>query len=229
MTICFVIFGILLTLVAYKISLRANNTSVFKKVPPIIFAGIGIILFLKVLKINYSTYNEGASLFTFLLGPATIALAFPLVSNIEVLTKHKRAIWFGLLFATFMAITSTFLIGEILHVNFNIIMSMVPKSVTTPIAVEISKSLGGIPELTACVVILTGVIGAMLGHRLLKLFRIKNDVAIGLSIGATSHVMGTARCIEKKQDKQAAISTLALIIVGLFTAIIAPVLLHIFK
>lgn len=229
MIVCEIFFGIVLTLIAYKISLRAKKTNVFKKVPPIIFAGVAIIFVLKVLKINYSTYNEGASFFTFLLGPATIALAFPLVSNIEVLTKHKRAIWFGLIFATITAIVSTFVIGKLLHVNFNVIMSMVPKSVTTPIAVEISKSLGGIPELTACVVILTGVIGAMLGHRLLNLFNIKNDVAIGLSIGATSHVMGTARCLEKQKDKQAAISTLALIIVGLFTAIVAPLLLRVFN
>ncbi len=220
------VFGFVITLVAYLIGLKAKNTNLYKKIPPIIFAGIAIILTLKILKINYSTYNTSASLLTFLLGPATIALAFPLISNIEVLMKHKRAIWTGLLFATFSAIISTVAIGKILHTNFDVIMSMVPKSVTTPIAVEISKSLGGIPELTACVVILTGIVGAMAGHRVLRLCKIKNDVAIGLSIGATSHVMGTASCIEKKEDKQAAISTLALVIVGVFTAIIAPLLMH---
>lgn len=221
-----ILFGIIITLIAYYIGLKVKSTKMFNKIPPILFAGIAIIVVLKVFKIDYANYNQGASLFTFLLGPATIALALPLVRNIEVLTKHKRAIWAGLICATVMAILSTFAIGKLLHLNFDILMSMVPKSVTTPIAVEISKSLGGIPELTACVVILTGMIGAMVGHRLLKLFKIKNDVAIGLSIGATSHVMGTARCIEKNKDKQATISTLALIIVGIFTAIIAPVLLH---
>jgi len=221
-----IFFGLVLTIALYAIALKANRLRFLKKLPPIVFAGVGIILFLKLFKLDYSIYNQGASILTFLLGPATIALAYPLFKNKEVLTKNKRAIWFGLVFSTLTAIVSTFVIGKLLHVDFNIIMSMVPKSVTTPVAVEISKSLGGIPEFTACIVILTGIIGGLSGHRLLKLFKIKNDVAIGLSIGATSHVLGTARCLEKNQQKQAAVSTLALIIVGLFTAIIAPVLVH---
>ena len=221
-----ILFGLVLTIALYAIALKANRLRFLKKLPPIVFAGVGIILFLKLFKIDYQIYNQGASILTFLLGPATIALAYPLFKNKEVLTKNKRAIWFGLVFSTLTAIVSTFVIGKLLHVDFNIIMSMVPKSVTTPVAVEISKSLGGIPEFTACIVILTGIIGGLSGHRLLKLFKIKNDVAIGLSIGATSHVLGTARCLEKNQQKQAAVSTLALIIVGLFTAIIAPVLVH---
>ena len=221
-----ILFGLVLTIALYTIALKANRLRFLKKLPPIVFAGAGIILFLKLFKIDYPIYNQGASILTFLLGPATIALAYPLFKNKEVLTKNKRAIWFGLVFSTLTAIVSTFVVGKLLHVDFNIIMSMVPKSVTTPVAVEISKSLGGIPELTACIVILTGIIGGLAGHRLLKLFNIKNDVAIGLSIGATSHVLGTARCLEKNQQKQAAVSTLALIIVGLFTAIIAPALVH---
>jgi predicted murein hydrolase (TIGR00659 family) len=222
-------FGILLTLLAYNLGLKSKKINALKKLPPIIFAGVLIILVLQVFNIDYDIYNQGAGFFTFLLGPATIALAFPLVKNIEVLTKHKRAVWAGLIVATFMAIMSTFVIGELLNVDFNVIMSMVPKSVTTPIAVEISKTLGGIPELTACVVILTGIVGGIAGHRVLGWFNIKNDIAIGLSIGATSHVIGTARCLEKNKDKQAAMSTLALIIVGVFTAVLAPFILHFVK
>lgn len=220
------IIGLAMTLLIYKLALKANKTELYKKIPPIIFAGIIIICLLKIFKIDYSTYKSGASLITLLLGPATIALAFPLVANIEVLTKHKRAIWSGLICATFLTIVSTFAIGKVFHLNLKIIMSMLPKSVTTPIAVEISKNLGGIPELTACLVILTGIVGAMAGHMILKWFKIKHDIAIGLSIGATSHVMGTASCLEKKKDKQTAISTLALIIVGIFTAILAPILMR---
>lgn len=219
-------FGLLLTILIFNISLNFKQVRFLKKLPPIIFTAITIIMVIKTFNIKYSDYNESASILTFLLGPATIALAYPLIKNIDVLSKNKRAIWFGLIFATLVSITSTYIIGKLLNADFNIIMSMIPKSVTTPIAVEISKAIGGIPELTACVVILTGIIGGLAGHRLLKLFKIKNDVSIGLSIGASSHVLGTARCLEKKQEKQAAISTLALIIVGLFTAIISPILLH---
>lgn len=218
--------GLILTILIYNISLKFKEVRFIKKLPPIIFTGIAIIILIKAFNIKYEAYNESANILTFLLGPATIALAYPLMKNIDVLSKNKRAIWFGLIFATLISITSTYIIGKLLHADFNIIMSMIPKSVTTPIAIEISKTLGGIPELTACIVILTGIIGGLAGHRFLKFLKIKNDISIGLSIGASSHVLGTARCLEKKQEKQAAVSTLALIIVGLFTAIITPILLH---
>ena len=105
---------------------------------------------------------------------------------------------------------------------------MLPKSVTTPIAVEISKTIGGIPELTACAVIFTGILGAIFGRRILKLFGVKNDIAIGLSVGASSHVMGTSSLAERKEFKQVAISTVALTIVAILTAILAPVLIKLY-
>ncbi len=220
------LFGIISTIIVYGLSLKLKQMRFFSKIPPILFTGVLIILVINILNISYSDYNSSASILTFLLGPATIALAFPLVKNIDILSKNKRAIWFGLVFAALTAIFSTYAIGKLLGTDLKVIMSMVPKSVTTPIAVEISKVIGGIPELTACVVILTGIVGGLSGHRFLKFFGIKNNLSIGLSIGATSHVLGTARCLEKKQEKQAAMSTLALIIVGILTSIIAPLLLH---
>ena len=124
-----------------------------------------------------------------------------------------------------MALVATYIIASLCKSDLNIIVSLLPKSVTAPIAVEISKTLGGIPELTACVVVLTGVFGAVLGHKILSLIGVKNDLAIGLSIGAASHVLGTSSCIEKKREKQVVMSTLALVIVGILTAILAPILI----
>ena len=118
---------------------------------------------------------------------------------------------------------------EVIGADINIVVSLLPKSVTAPIAVEISKSLGGIPELTACIVMFTGVFGAILGHKILDFIRVKNDVAIGLSIGAASHVLGTASCIEKGKEKQVVMATLALIIVGILTAILIPLFLYLLK
>lgn len=215
------ILGLALTLITFALAVKLAKIKYFKKLPPIIVAGIVIMAILRTCHISYDDYNQSASFLTFLLGPGTIALAYPLITNKEILTQNKRAIWFGLLFATLTAMISTYLIGKIFHVNFNIIMSLIPKSVTTPIAVEISKHIGGIPELTACVVVITGIVGALFGHRVLKFAKIKHDIAIGLSMGASSHVMGTAKCIEKKQTKQAAISSLALIMVGIFTTVIS--------
>lgn len=216
------LFGFLATIIIYGIALKFR-----KQIPVIILAGILIIILLQVLKMDYATYNSSASLLTVLLGPATIALGYPLSQNLQTLTKNKRAIYFGLIFATIIAIFLTYLTGKLLHTEINIICSLIPKSVTTPIAVEISKTIGGIPELTACVVVLTGIWGAVTGHKILKLIGIKSDISIGLSIGASSHVMGTSSCIEKEKGQQTTISTLALIIVGILTAVLAPILLKI--
>lgn len=106
---------------------------------------------------------------------------------------------------------------------------MLPKSVTAPIAVEISKSLHGVPELTACFVALTGIFGALTGHKILKFIRVKNDVAIGLSMCATCHVIATSKCLETGREKQVVMSTLALVLVGIITAIFAPLLLFLLK
>lgn len=213
-------FGFLATIIIYAAALKFR-----KRIPVIILAGLIIICLLLLLKMDYATYNSSASLLTVLLGPATIALGYPLSQNLKTLTKNKRAIYFGLIFATLIAILLTYLTGKLLHTEINIICSLIPKSVTTPIAVEISKTIGGIPELTACVVVLTGIWGAVTGHKILKLIGIKSDIAIGLSIGASSHVMGTSSCIEKQKTQQTTISTLALIIVGILTTILAPILL----
>ncbi len=216
-------FGLLATIIIYSCALRFR-----KYIPVIILAGIIIICVLLLFKIDYATYNSSASLLTVLLGPATIALGYPLSQNLKTLTKNKRAIYFGLLFATLIAIFLTYFTGKILHAEISVICSLIPKSVTTPISVEISKTIGGIPELTACVVVLTGIWGAVTGHKILKLIGIKSDISIGLSIGAASHVMGTSSCIEKQKEKQTTISTTALIIVGILTTILAPILVHIF-
>lgn len=200
-----------------------------KKLPPIILSSIVIILLLKAFNISFEEYNSGAKYITFLLGPATIALAYPLIKNKEILLQNKRAIYFGFIFATFVAIISAAFLGKIFHTKFSVLLSMLPKSVTTPIAVEISRTIGGIPELTACAVIFTGILGAIFGRRILKLFGIKNDIAIGLSVGASSHVMGTSSLIERKEFKQVAISTVALTIVAILTAILAPVLIKLYR
>lgn len=218
----------MLTFALFYLAKTLTRFRVFKKLPPIILSSIAIILLLKTFNISFEEYNSGAKYITFLLGPATIALAYPLIKNREILLQNKRAIYFGFIFATFIAILSAAFLGKIFHTKFSVLLSMLPKSVTTPIAVEISRTIGGIPELTACAVIFTGILGAIFGRRVLKLFGVKNDIAIGLSVGASSHVMGTSSLAERKEFKQVAISTVALTIVAILTAILAPVLIKLY-
>lgn len=217
------LWGFIITFFIYELAKRLKQYKFLKKIPPMMTTGIIIILLLKLFNIEYQDYNESACLYTLLLGPATIALAFPLVENIELLTKNKRAIYFGFIIAALTAVITTIIVGTIFHSDKQIIISLMPKSVTTPIAVEISKAIGGIPELTACIVVVTGIYGAVFGHKLLKLIHIKSDIAKGLAIGASSHVLGTSSCIEKNRPKQVVISTLALIITGILTTVICIV------
>ncbi len=217
-----------LTFVIFYLCKLICRLRFFKKIPPIVFCALIIIILLKIFNIDFASYNTGAKYITYLLGPATIALAYPLIKNKEVLFQNKRAIWFGFLFAAFIAIFSTAVLGKFFHTKLSIIISMLPKSVTTPIAVEISKTIGGIPELTACAVIITGILGAIFGRKILEFCKIENDIAIGLSMGASSHVMGTSSLAERKQSKQVAISTVALTIVAILTALLAPVLIKLY-
>lgn len=217
-------FGFLITVLYFKLAQKIKFP-ILSKLPPIVIAGVALILTLEVFNIDFEKYNESASYITLFLTPATIALGYPIYKNIELLKKYKRIIYCAFFLAVFIALITTYILAKICHAQLNIIESILPKSVTAPIAIEISKGLGGIPELTACIVVLTGVFGAMFGHKLLKLARVKNDAAIGLAIGAASHVIGTAKCVETKREKQIVMASLALVIIGVLTAIIAPIFL----
>lgn len=214
------LWGLIITVVMYEVCKRVKVL----KIPAMMLASIILIVILCTFKIDYKSYNESACFLTLLLGPATVALALPLSDNVKLLTKNKRAVYFGFVIAVVTALVTTIVLGNIFQADWKLITSLIPKTVTTPIAVEISKTIGGIPELTACLVCLTGIYGAMFSHKLLKMFKIKSDIATGLSIGATSHVLGTSTCIEKKREKQVVMATLALIIIGLLTTIVCVLL-----
>lgn len=213
-------WGLLATILIFELSKKYKKVMFINKIPPMMLSGIILIAILLTFKIDYQSYNESACFLTLLLGPATIALALPLSDNAKLLTKNKRAVYFGFVIAVATAIITTILLGKVFHADWKLITSLMPKTVTTPIAIEISKAIGGIPELTACMVVLTGIYGAMFGHKILKIFKIKSDIATGLAIGATSHVLGTSTCVERNRKKQVVMSTLALIIIGILTTIV---------
>lgn len=221
--------GIILSVSLYKIAEKYKNLPIIKHIPPMLVSGIIIIILLQIFHTDYATYNESASWLTFLLMPATIALGYPLYKNIKILAKNKRIIYPMFFIAATCAIVTTYLVAKFCHTDLNVIISMLPKSVTAPIAIEISKSSGGIPEFTVCTVVLTGVFGALTGHKILKLMKIKNDIAIGLAMGAASHVIGTAKCIEQGREKQVVMSTLALVTVGIISSVLIPVFLFLLK
>ena len=210
-------FGLSLTLILFFIFNKLKL-----KIPIIVSVGVSIIIILKIFNISYENYQISASYLTYFIAPATITLAYPMYKNYHILLKNKRALYPALFLATIIAMVSTYFCAKFLNADHRVIMSLLPKPTPMPIALSISKNIEGYIELTACIVALTGIFGGIFGHIILKFLKVKNDVAIGLSLGSASHVIGTAACVEKKKEKQIASSTIALIIVGILSAILIP-------
>ena len=195
-------------------------------VPPFVLACPMIILFIYFQEpyITYDDYENGAGFINFLLGPATVALALPLYNNRHIIKDNLLVIASGIIVATVTGIVSIFVCGKIFGASDQVLLSMIPKSVTTPIAMDISSAIGGIPALTAACVIFTGMFGATINHKLLEALKIKNNIAIGLSIGASSHGLGTSVCAGKNA-LQLAIGGASIGLTGIATSLLAPILL----
>ena len=220
------LFGIALTVVVYVLCELIVDKFELNIVPPFVLACPMIILFIYLQEpyITYDDYENGAGFINFLLGPATVALALPLYNNRHIIKDNLFVIASGIIVATVTGIVSIFVCGKIFGASDQVLLSMIPKSVTTPIAMDISSAIGGIPALTAACVIFTGMFGATINHKLLEALKIKNNIAIGLSIGASSHGLGTSVCAGKNA-LQLAIGGASIGLTGIATSLLAPVLL----
>ena len=220
------LFGIALTVVVYVLCELIVDKFELNIVPPFVLACPMIILFIYFQEpyITYDDYENGAGFINFLLGPATVALALPLYNNRHIIKENLFVIASGIIVATVTGIVSIFVCGKIFGASDQVLLSMIPKSVTTPIAMDISTAIGGIPALTAACVIFTGMFGATINHKLLEALKVKNNIAIGLSIGASSHGLGTSVCASKNA-LQLAIGGASIGLTGIATSLLAPVLL----
>lgn len=224
------LFGIALTVVVYVLCELIVDKFELNIVPPFVLACPMIILFIYFQEpyITYDDYENGAGFINFLLGPATVALALPLYNNRHIIKDNLFVIASGIIVATVTGIVSIFVCGKIFGASDQVLLSMIPKSVTTPIAMDISSAIGGIPALTAACVIFTGMFGATINHKLLEALKIKNNIAIGLSIGASSHGLGTSVCASKSA-LQLAIGGASIGLTGIATSLLAPVLLPVLE
>jgi predicted murein hydrolase (TIGR00659 family) len=171
----------------------------------------------------YQTYFGGAQFVHFLLGPATVALAVPLYANLGKLKKNLVPVLGGLLAGSVVAAVSAVGIGWLLGADRVTLMSMAPKSVTTPIAMGISEKLGGLPSLTAVLVVSTGILGAVLARGTLNLLRIHDHAVRGFAVGVAAHGIGTARAFQVS-EVMGAFAGLGMGLNGLLTAFLFPLL-----
>ncbi|MCL1606225.1 MULTISPECIES: LrgB family protein [Bacteroidaceae] len=192
---------------------------------PILLTIAMLIVFLKLTGISYETYNEGGHLIEFWLKPAVVALGVPLYLQLEAIKKQLLPILLSQLVGCLVGIVSVVFTAKWLGASPAIITSLAAKSVTTPIAMEVTKSVGGIPSLTAAVVVCVGLFGAVFGFKVLSWGHVGSPIAQGLSMGTASHAVGTSTAMERGR-KYGAFASLGLTLNGLFTALLTPTVLH---
>jgi predicted murein hydrolase (TIGR00659 family) len=192
---------------------------------PILLTIATLILYLKCADISYETYSEGGELIAFWLKPAVVALGVPLYLQLEMIKKQWLPILLSQLVGCLVGVISVVLIAKGLGASPDVICSLAPKSVTTPIAMEVSNATGGIPSLTAAVVVMVGLFGAVFGFKVLDMGRVKSPIAQGLSMGTASHAIGTSAAMEVSR-KYGAYASLGLTLNGILTAILAPMVLR---
>ena len=192
---------------------------------PILLTIASLILFLKLSGISYETYQEGGRLIEFWLKPAVVALGVPLYLQLEMIKKQLLPILLSQLVGCLVGIVSVVLVAKLLGATPDVICSLAPKSVTTPIAMEVSNATGGIPSLTAAVVVLVGLFGAVFGFKILTLGRVKSPIAQGLSMGTASHAIGTSAAMEVSR-KYGTYASLGLTLNGILTALLTPAILR---
>jgi predicted murein hydrolase (TIGR00659 family) len=217
-----------LTLIAYQIgSWIYGRGGMNPLLNPVLLAVCLLVGALLLTDTSYTDYFEGAKFVHFLLGPATVALAIPLYRQFERVKRSAPAILSsilaGSLTASFSAVALVWLLGG----SWNTALSIAPKSVTAPVAMGVSEQLGGLPSLTAVMVILTGILGAMLGPPLLNLLRIRDWSARGLAMGTASHGIGTARALQVN-EVAGAFAGLAMGLNALATSILLPLIWRLF-
>ena len=220
------LIGLTLTLVAYQLAFWIYRRSGERAwANPVLLAIVIITAFLMATDTPYPRYFEGAQFVHFLLGPATIALAVPLYLHWPRLKRMALPLIVALFTGSITAALSAVGIAKLLGATPATVFSLAPKSVTTPIAMGVAEQIGGIPSLTAVLVILTGIIGAMGFPTLFKLLRIRDHAAQGFAVGVAAHGLGTARAFLISEE-MGAFSALAMGLNGLLTAVLLPLLLR---
>ncbi|MCK9237202.1 MAG: LrgB family protein [Thiopseudomonas sp.] len=215
------LFSVGITLGAYQLAQALYAKTKLMIFQPLLVAVMMIVAILLLLGMDYQLYRANTQLLILLLGPATVALAVPLYQNI----KRVREVLFPTLITLVVAGTFATVLGVgiawLLGAEHLVVMALAPKSVTTPIAMLVADEIGGSASLAAVFVMITGMLGAMFGVELLRLFRVVHPAAVGMALGMVAHAIGTARALQEG-DEVGAFSALAMSMMGVMTAVALP-------
>lgn len=221
------LFGVLVTLIAYEIGLYLNRRTGITMLNPLLVSIVLILVFIRFTGISYEAYNKGGSIISFFIAPATVVLAVPLYRNLQLLKKNLLPILFGVLFGSLVNFFSLLVLFRFTDLESRLLFSLLPKSVTTPIGIELSGQIGGIPEITVAAIVISGLAGVIFGPLIFRILKVDDPVARGVAYGTASHALGTAKAMEEGEI-QGGMSGLSIGVAGVITALIVPVLISLF-
>jgi predicted murein hydrolase (TIGR00659 family) len=214
-----------LTCLVYAAALGLYKKTGLFFLHPVLVSVAALILILRSAGIPYEEYNRGGVFISWLLSPAVVALGVSLYREAGQIRKEARPVILTTVFGSLVGIISAAVPALLLGSPPEVVISLAPKSATTPIAMEIAAKLGGVPSLSAVIVIFTGILGAVIGPAVLKLLRIAEGAAFGLALGFAAHGIGTARAFEQG-DAEGAFSSLGLCLNGLATSVLTPLVIR---
>src|SRR5699024_9633773 len=215
------------TVISYAIGRTLYNYVKTPLLLPITVAVFIIVTVLIMADITYETYMSGSKWIHALLGPAVVSLAYPLYEHRELLRRLAFPILIGSLIGALVGIFSGFLLAKLFTLDEALLYSILPKSVTTPVAMDISESLGGIAPLAAVLVIIAGLTGVLQGPLMYRIFKLRTEIGRGVGIGSASHAIGTASAFEQS-ELEGSISTIAMIVNAVFVSILIPLTIPFF-
>ena len=209
-------FGMAVSLIAYGLGLFLKKKLKWAFLNPLLLSIIFVILFLQVFQIDYETYNETARYLSYLLTPATVCLAVPMYEQLELLKKNLKAVMVGIISGVLMSLGCILVMAIVFGLNHETYVTLLPKSITTAIGMGVSEELGGYVTITVATIVITGVLGNIIGEGLCKLFHIEEPIAKGVALGTASHAIGTARAMEMGEI-EGAMASLSIAVAGLLT------------
>ena len=218
------LFGILLSLVAFEIGVTISKKFKYSFLNPLLIANILIVGFLLTTGISLESYNVGGDYISVMLSPATVVLAVPLYRQISKLKQFWKPILAGIFAGSLTSLACVIVVSKLVGLSDTLMLSLLPKSITIPMGSVVSAQIGGIPPVTIIAITITGITGAVAAPAVCRFCRIKNKVAQGIAVGTASHALGTTRAMEMG-EVQGAMSSLSIGVAGLFTAIVAPIII----
>ncbi|RDB64615.1 hypothetical protein C1878_01860 [Gordonibacter sp. 28C] len=215
-------FGTLVSFAAFKLSVLLYEKVKSPLLNPLLVTVACIIAALSALRIPLESYEQSVQVISFLLGPATVALAYSVYQQRQMLKTHFVPIFAGCLMGSIVSMTSAYALCKLLGLDDALALSFIPKSVTTPIAIAVSQQLGGVTSITVAAVIVTGILGAITAPMMARLFHVRDSVAKGVAIGTCAHAVGTTKALEMG-ELEGAMSGVSIAVSGLLTTAIVIV------